>query len=153
MEHLKDLASNERYWLMLAVTHILLADGGVEDTEKTYLKALIKTIFSEDIKVVFSEISELFRSKKLPSLEKIQVPDLENVIFMLDVLARSVFVNGKKPESQTSKYFEAGKALGIHIGTLSYRLSLEAEKFRVDRKLEQVRKDIKEDRQRTMPVN
>jgi len=153
MEHLKKLNKDERRWLMLAVSHIILADGKPETKEKVYLKTLMGSIFRKDTQEVLPEIQELFRSKTLPDLDKILVPDIDAVVYMLDIVAFSVFVNGKKPSTQTAKYFEAGKALGVNIGTLSYRLSLEAEKFRVDRKLEQVRSDIKDDRLRTLQVD
>ena len=152
MKNLVKLTAEERHWLVLAVTHIILAEGAAEKVDKAYLKKLLDTIFSGDTKEILAEISELFRSKTLPALKKIQTSDLDNLVYMLDIIACSVFVNGKKPKSQTAKYFEAGQALGVNIGTLSFRLSLEAEKFRVNRKLAQIRTDIKEDRLRTLQV-
>ncbi|MDT8445742.1 MAG: hypothetical protein RRB13_02445 [bacterium] len=153
MEHLTDLLKEERRWLTLAVSHIILADGVAETIEKEYLKKLMRNIFLGDTKEVLPEIQALFRAKTLPPLEKIKVSDLDHLIYMLDIIAFSVFVNGKKPQTQTAKYFEAGKALGVNIGTLSFRLSLEAEKFRVERKLEQIKLDIKKDRMRTLQVD
>ena len=134
----------EQKWLAKAVVSIILADGIVEEKQISFLKKLFRSFLSEEPKETLNEISTMLKQKKTPQLDKISVDKLDNLIFILDVLTASVFANGKKLRQETEKYFEAGRKLGLEVGTLSYRLSLEAEKERVKRKLSVVKEEIGE---------
>lgn len=146
---MKELESEEQKWLAMAVVSIILADGIVEQDQVIFIKKLCSVFLDEEPKETLEKISTLLKNRELPELADIYVIEIEHLIYMLDVLTASVFANGKKLHEETAKYFEAGKKLGVNIGTLSYRLSLEAEKFRVQRKLEEIKKNIREDRLRT----
>jgi hypothetical protein len=139
-----ELLPQEQKWLAKAVVSIILADGIVEEKQISFLKKLFRSFLSEEPKETLNEISTMLKQKKTPQLDKISVDKLDNLIFILDVLTASVFANGKKLRQETEKYFEAGRKLGLEVGTLSYRLSLEAEKERVKRKLSVVKEEIGE---------
>ena len=139
-----DLHPEEQKWLAKAVVSIILADGIVEKNQIAFMKKLFKSFLVEEPKDTLNEISKMLKQKKAPKLGEIRVDRLENLIFILDVLTASVFANGKKLLQETEKYFDAGRKLGLEVGTLSYRLSLEAEKERVKRKLSVVKEELGE---------
>jgi len=149
IKYMKELEPEEQKWLAKAVVSIILADGIVEHDQVTFIKKLCSVFLDEEPQETLGEISSLLKDKELPELTYIHITDIEHLIFMLDVLTASVFANGKKLHEETAKYYETGKMLGVNIGTLSYRLSLEAEKFRVKRKLEEIKESIREDHLRT----
>ena len=123
--------------------------GYNQDQDLVFQKAEVKPV-EESAKVVeepketLNEISRLLKQKITPELGKLRVNNLDSFIFILDVLTASVFANGKKLRQEIEKYFEAGRKMGLEVGTLSYRLSLEAEKERVKRKLSVVKEEIGE---------
>lgn len=137
-----ELLPEEQKWLARAVVTIILADGIIERNQVAFMKKLFKSFLEEEPKATLNEISDMLKKKITPKLESIKVERLDNLIFILDVLTASVFANGKKLKQETEKYFEVGRKLGLEVGTLSYRLSLEAEKERVKRKLSAVKEEI-----------
>jgi len=139
-----DLLPDEQKWLAKAVVSIILADGIIEENQITFMKKLFRSFLVEEPKETLAEISTLLKKKKIPDLEPIKVDKLDNLIFILDVMTASVFANGKKLRQETEKYFDAGRKLGLEVGTLSYRISLEAEKERVKRKLSVVKEELGE---------
>ncbi len=143
IKRMKDLNTTEQKWLAKAVVSIILSDGIIEKNQVTFIKKLSSVFLQEESKETLIEISGLLKEKELPDIDEMVVEDVDHLVFMLDVLTSSVFANGKKLKEETAKYFEAGQKMGVNIGTLSYRISLEAEKFRVKRKLEQVKEDIR----------
>jgi len=146
IRQMKDLKPNEQKWLAKAVVSIILADGIVEKNQVKFIKKLSTVFMEEESKETLIEISGLLKHKELPIIDKIIIENVNHLIFILDTLTASVFANGKKLNEETAKYFEAGQNMGINIGTLSYRISLEAEKYRVKRKLTQVNEDIRTNR-------
>lgn len=142
---MKDLKEEEQKWLAKAVVSIILADGIVEKDQVTFIKKLSSVFLEEESKETLLEISGLLRERELPRIDEIKVDNIERLIYMLDVLSAAVFANGKKLTEETAKYFESGQKMGINVGTLSYRISLEAEKFRVKRKLVEIRENIRSD--------
>lgn len=153
MLRLKNLTSEEQKWLVIAVSHIALSDGQMEEDEKAFVKKMLNVFMDDTNREFLDEVNQLVHQKELPSLPKIETSNLDHTVYMLDVLSAAVFINGKKLHAEVEKFFEAGRKLGVHVGTLSFRLSLEAEKFRVNRKLKQIREDIKVDLMRTMPTH
>jgi len=144
IKRLSELVPTERRWLAKAVVAIILADGIVEDQQIKFMKRLFRQLLGEEPQDTITEIKNLLRKKEIPELEKLQVGNLDRLIFILDVLTASVFANGKKLKSEVDKYFEVGRKLGLEVGTLSYRLSLEAERERVKRKLTEMKGEIGE---------
>ena len=75
------------------------------------------------------------------------MPQARAAVFDLgNVLLRwqpELYYTEKYGSEHAAKFFEAGQKLGVNIGTLSYRLSLEAEKERVKRKLEVIKDEIR----------
>ncbi len=150
IKHMKELEPKEQKWLAMGVVGIILSDGVLEQDQVKFIKKLCLVFLDEEPQETLEEIYNLLNDKELPELGDIEVADIEHLIFMLDILTAAVFANGKKLHEETAKYFETGRKLGVNIGTLSYRLSLEAEKFRVKRKLQEIKESIREDRLRTM---
>lgn len=146
IKQMKELNHNEQKWLAKAVVSIILADGVVEKNQVKFIKKLSTVFMEEESKETLTEISGLLKEKELPKIDEIDIEDVNHLVFMLDTLTASVFANGKKLNEETTKYFEAGQKMGINIGTLSYRIALEAEKYRVKRKLVQVNEDIRTNR-------
>ncbi|MCP4753818.1 MAG: hypothetical protein GY866_23285 [Proteobacteria bacterium] len=144
VKYMKDLSSPEQKWLAKAVVTIILADGIIEKDQVSFIKKLCTVFMDEEPKDTLNEISSLLREKQIPKLEELEVNDADHLNYMLDVLSASVFVNGKKLRQETERFFEAGKKIGLYVGTLSYRLSLEAEKFRVKRKLMEIKEELKQ---------
>ncbi len=145
MHNIRDLSDEEQIWLTKAVSNIIIADGEVAESEVIFLKKLSKVIPEESARKTLAQVAMRIGYHSGDDLNEIKVDHLDNLIFMLDILAASVFANGKKLKEETTMFFEAGKKLGVNIGTLSYRLSIEAEKYRVMRNLEKIRKSIKTD--------
>jgi len=142
IKKISGLLPKEQNWLVKAVVSIIVSDGQVEENQIKFLKMVFKGYLENEPHETLTEIARLLKSKTIPNLEKLQVNDLERLIFILNILSASVFTNGKKLKSEVNQYFEAGKKLGLEVGSLSYRLSLEAERERIKRKLSDVRKDI-----------
>lgn len=97
----------------------------------------------EEPQQTLETIKSYLQNKEIPELKPFSVENVEHLIFMLDILSASVFANGKKLHQEVEKFFNAGKKLGISYDILAYRLSLEADKNRIQRKLESVKKDLK----------
>lgn len=142
IKKISGLSSKEQNWLVKAVVSITVSDGQVEENQIKFLKKVFKNYLENEPHEVLAEIASLLKTKTIPKLEKLQVNDLERLIFILNILTASVFTNGKKLKSEVNQYFEAGKKLGLEVGSLSYRLSLEAEKERIKRKLSEMRREI-----------
>ncbi len=143
VKSMEDLESKEQRWLINATVSIILANGNIEQDQVAFLKKLCAVFLEEESRKTLEKVSGTLKNKKMPKIAKIHVKEIENLIFMLDILSASVFANGKKAHEETTKYFEAGKNLGVSIGTLSYRLSLEAEKCCVKRKLSQIKDEMR----------
>ncbi|MDH5560875.1 MAG: hypothetical protein OEY59_08475 [Deltaproteobacteria bacterium] len=141
---MRELLPEERKWLARAVVGIILADGVVEKDQVVFMKKLFKVFDSQESRETLEEVVGLLKEKKIPKIGELKVSGVEHQIYILDILSAAVFANGKKLRQETDVYFEAGKKLGIGPGTLSYRISLEAEKFRVERKLRLIEEDIRE---------
>lgn len=126
----------------------ILADGILEKDEISFIKKLFTVFLEEEPRETLTKISALLREKKIPELEKLEVNDIDHLLYIMNILSAAVFANGKKLRQERDKYFEAGLKIGLNVGTLSYRLSLEAEKNRVKRKLikinEELRKEFKQ---------
>ncbi len=150
MNSIGDLTDEEQVWLSKAVASIILADGEVDKNEIVFMKKLARVVPEKSALETLCRVAKQSKHSPEVKLDPIQVKNIDNLIFMLDILAASVFANGKKLQEETTLYFEAGKKLGVIIGTLSYRLSIEAEKHRVMRKLEKIRKSIKTDPTHTL---
>lgn len=140
MEQLKAV---EQQWLIKAVVSIVLADEKLEVKELGFIKKVSKVFLKEDSKRTLETIKSYLQKKEIPELDSFSVDDAEHLIFMLDILSASVFSNGKKLHQEVEKFFNAGKKLGVSYDILAYRLSLEADKNRIERKLESVKKDLK----------
>ncbi len=139
---MKDLLPNEQQWLAKAIVSIVLANGIIEDLDITFMKKKFKFFLEEESLETLTHISTLLKEKKIPDLEKIHIDNLDRLVLILDILTAAVFANGKKLNTEVKQYFEAGKKLGLAVGTLSYRLSLEAEKERIKRKLIVIKDEI-----------
>jgi hypothetical protein len=142
IKKMTDLLPEEQTWLVKAVVSIIVSDGQVEENQIKFLKIVFRQYLENEPEETLIEIFSLLKTKTIPELEKLRVDDLERVIFILNILTASVFTNGKKLKSEVNQYFKAGKKLGLEVGSLSYRLSLEAERERIKRKLLDVRQDI-----------
>lgn len=142
VKNIINLSSEEQKWLVKAVVSIILADGQIEDTQIQFMKKIFKEYLDEEPRVTLNEISKLLKAKTIPELEPLQIDNLNRLIFILNILTASVFANGKKLKSEVNQYFSAGKKLGMEVGSLSYRLSLEAEKERIKRKLSEMKVEI-----------
>lgn len=150
---IEDLKTEEQQWLINAVINIVLSDGIIEQDQVDFVKKLSKVFLGEVEKKTLKKISESLREKRMPPIDQIEVRDIEHLIFMLDTITASVFANGKKLHEETTQYFEIGQKLGVNLGTLSYRLSLEAERFRVKRKLEIIKEEIRDELLRSFPLS
>lgn len=139
----EQLKVDEQKWLSKAIVSIALADEKLEVEELDFIKKICKVFIKEEPKQTLETIKSYLQDKEIPKLEPFSVDDVEHLIFMLDVLSASVFSNGKKLHQEVEKFFNAGKMLGISYDILAYRLSLEADKNRVQRKLESVKKDLR----------
>ena len=133
----------EQKWLATAIVSIVLADEKLEIEELDFIKKVCKVFLKEEPKQTLETIKSYLQNKEIPELDPFSVDDVEHLIFMLDMLSAAVFSNGKKLHQEVEKFFNAGKKLGVSYDILAYRLSLEADKNRIQRKLESVKKDIK----------
>jgi len=135
----------EQEWLSKAVTSIIQADTSLKESRTDFIHKLFRTFFNEEPLAFISEISALIKKGVKPNFEQLEITNPDKLILILDILSASVFVNGKRLHLETERYFEAGKKLGLRMGMLSYRLSLEVEKERVKRKLDFISNDIRKE--------
>ncbi len=143
IKNIKDILPNEQKWLAKAIASIIMIDFSFKDTQTKFIKQLFIAFLNEEPADLLSEISAIVKKGIKPNLDKIELTNPDKLIFILDILSASVFVNGKRMHLETERYFEVGKKLGFRIGMLSYRLSLEVEKERVKRKLAFLSNDIR----------
>jgi len=143
MQTLNELNPNERDWLLISIAHILMADRVYEDSEREFFEKIIEHIFHREAKVTMPKIEKILKGMPLQPLSSINVDRPEHIVFIMDVLASAVYANGKLLHSESVVFYEAGHCLGLAPGTLTYRLNLEGEKFRVHQKLESFRKQLK----------
>ena len=132
---MNDLNDNERLWMAKAIVRIVLANNTVGADELNYVKKMSRIFMKEESKETISLIGNYIKNKEKPTLNKLEVGSADKLLYMLSVLAESVFADGRKAPCERDEYFEAGMKLGLGPGTLSYRLTLEADRNRVERKL------------------
>jgi hypothetical protein len=142
---MKDLTRDERLWLAKSVVAIILADNDIEASEMKMIKKISQIFMAEESKESITLIGSYIKNKQVPKIEDIKVSSPDHVVYMLSVLAESVFADNKKHNSERDCYFEAGQKMGLGPGTLAYRLSLEYENNRVQRKLIEAESEILED--------
>ncbi len=145
IKSINELQPNEQKWLVKAVVSVILADASFKMPQTTCIKQLFKTFLDEEPVELLSEISALLKKGNKQKIEKIEIANPDKLIFILDILSASVFLYGKRMHLETERYFEVGKKLGLRMGMLSYRLSIEVEKERVKRKLDLINKDIRKE--------
>jgi len=142
MQTFKELNAEDQHWLLVAVAHILMADRLYEPSEKEFFEGIMKHIFHREAKESMAAITEILAGTPLIQLPEADIEKPEHRVFVLDVLASAVYANGKMKHAESVKFFEAGLCLGIDMGTLTYRLNLEGEKFLIQQKLASVRKKL-----------
>jgi len=145
IKNIKDIQPKEQKWLANAIASIIMIDDSLKNTQIKFIKQLFIVFLGEEPSDLLSEISAIVKKGIKPNLDKIEITDPNKLIFILDMLSASVFVNGKRMHLETERYFDIGKKLGFRIGILSYRLSLEVEKERVKRKLSLLNNDIRKE--------
>ncbi|MBT4268003.1 MAG: hypothetical protein HN580_25115 [Deltaproteobacteria bacterium] len=145
IKSINNLLPNEQKWLAKTVASIILADTSFKESQTDFIKNLFKTFLDEEPLEFLSELFALIKRGINPKFEKIEITNPDKLIFILDILSATVFVNGKRLHLETERFFEAGKKLGFRMGMLSYRLSLEVEKERVKRKLDFISNDIRKE--------
>jgi hypothetical protein len=139
-----ELAPEERKWLAKAVVTIILADNIVEHSQVQFMKRLSVVFLEEESKDTITEISRLLREKELPELERIEVTNPERLIFMLNTLVSSIFINDKKLVSEVKNYFTAGLKLGVSYDVLMLKLTYQKERYRVKQAQKAVDETIRE---------
>ncbi len=139
------LEDDEQNWLVNAIASVIAVDVKFEGSQHQSVRQLFKSFFKVEPEKLLKKIAEKIKKGKKPKIKVIKISDPNKLIFILDILSASVFVNGKRLHLETERYFEAGKNLGLRLGLLSYRLSLEVKKERVKRKLNILNKDIRKE--------
>ncbi len=139
-----ELEPRERKWLAKAIVTVILADNIVEESQVQYMKKLSAVFMEEDTKATIAEIARSLKEKELPELEKLDVDNPEHLIFMLNTLVTSIFINDKKLASEVKAYFNAGLKLGVSYEVLMLKLTYQKERFRIKKAQKEVDETIRE---------
>lgn len=141
---IKELLPHEQKWLAKAVLTVILADEIVEESQLVYMKMLSKVFLSEEPKETLTEIANLLKERKVPKLDELRVENPEHLIFMLNTLVSSIFVNETKEPDEVKNYFKAGLKLGVTYEVLMLKLTYQKERFRIKMAQKQVDETIRQ---------
>ena len=141
---MKELLPDEKKWLAKAVVTIVLADNIVEESQVQFMKKLSAVFLDEEPQDTISEIVRLLREKEIPELDRFNVDNPEHLIFMLNTLVSSIFVNQRKLASEVKNYFSAGLKLGVTYEVLMLKLTYQKERFRIKKAQKEVDETIRE---------
>ena len=141
---MKELLPAEQKWLAKAVVTIILADNIIEESQVQFMKKLSSVFLDEEPQDTIMEIVGFLREKEVPNLEEFLVDDPEHLIFMLNTLVSSIFVNEKKLASEVKNYFKAGLKLGVTYEVLMLKLTYQKERFRIKMAQKEVDETIRE---------
>lgn len=126
-----ELLPEERKWLVNAVVTIILADNILEPSQLSFIKNLMQSLLKDETQDTIEDIVKLLKKKEIPKLEKFEVDNPEHLIFMLNTLVTSIFVNEKKQPEEVKNYFSAGLKLGVTHEVLMLKLTYQKERFRI----------------------
>lgn len=138
-----ELNPEEQKWLAKAVVTIILADNILEESQVQFIKMLSSSFVKEEPKIL-EEIANLLRKKEIPKLDKLEVKNPEHLIFMLNTLVTSIFVNENKQPEEVKNYFSAGLKLGVTHEVLMLKLTYQKERFRIKMAQKDVDEKIRE---------
>lgn len=144
IKYMHELSSAEQKWLAKAVVSVILADNRVEDSQVAFIKKLSRVFLDEEPKETLDEIIKLLTTKELPEIEKLEVKNPEHVIFMLNTLVSSIFVNQNQQSVEVKNYFNAGLKLGVTYEVLMLKLTYQKERFRIKMAQKEVDQTIRE---------
>ncbi len=131
IKYMHELLTAEQKWLAKAVVSVILADNIVEDSQVAFMKKMSKVFLKEESKETLEEIIRLLKTKELPEIDKLEVKDPEHLIFMLNTLVSSIFVNENQQSVEVKNYFDAGLKLGVTYEVLMLKLTYQKERFRI----------------------
>jgi len=142
---IKEITPEERHWLLVAVAQILIADHVYENSEKDFFEDMMKQIFHREAAEMGEDIKKILDGTSLAPIESFTIDNPKHLVVFLDVLSAAVYASGKMLHSESLKFFEAGTCLGFAPGTLSYRLNLEGEHVRAQKKLSSFRQQLEDE--------
>lgn len=139
-----ELLPAEQKWLAKAVVSVILADNKVEDSQVAFMKKMSKVFLEEKSKETLEEIIRLLKTKELPEIKKLEIKNPEHLIFMLNTLVSSIFVNENQQSVEVKNYFKAGLQLGVTHEVLMLKLTYQKERFRIKMAQREVDQTIRE---------
>lgn len=143
IRQMRELLPAEQKWLAFAVVRIMLSDEVVDKKEMVFLKKLSRVFHAEESQETLMMIANLIKKKELPELVKLDVPNPEHIIFMLNILVSSIFANEIKIDEEVKNYFLAGLKLGMTYDILTLKLAYQKERFRIKMLQREIDEDIR----------
>ncbi len=144
IKYMHELLPPEQKWLAKAVVSVILADNRVEDSQVAFMKKMSRVFLEEESKETLAEIIRLLKTKELPDIQKFEVKNPEHLIFMLNTLVSSIFVNENQQSVEVKNYFKAGLQLGVTYEVLMLKLTYQKERFRIKMAQREVDQTIRE---------
>jgi len=122
---MKDLSSEEQAWLAKGVISIILADEVIEKNEVQFFKRHFGVLTEEGSVISVESLVENLKSQKTPDMWEIKIYDSDKIYFILTVLVKTIYANGKKLADEVEQYFKIGKLMGVSLQVLTFKLSID----------------------------
>ena len=122
---IKDLTAEEQAWLAKGVISIILADAAIEKNEIDFFKRHFGVLTEEGSVISVESLVKNLRSQKKPEMWELKIFDPDKIYFMLTVLIKAIYANGKKLREEVDQYFKIGKLLGVSLQVMTFKLNID----------------------------
>ena len=122
---MKDLTAEEQAWLAKGVITIILADDAIERDEVDFFKRHFGVLTEEGSVISVESLVNNLKSQKFPEMWEIAIYEPEKIYFILSVLIKAIYANGKKLREEVDQYFKVGKLMGVSLQVLTFKLNID----------------------------
>ena len=122
---IKDLTAEEQAWLAKGVISIILADDVIEKNEVDFFKRHFGVLTEEGSVISVESLVENLKSQKIPEMWEIEIFDPDKIYFILTVLIKAIYANGKKLRDEVDQYFKIGKLMGVSFQVMTFKLNID----------------------------
>ncbi|MBF0276897.1 MAG: hypothetical protein HQM13_03865 [SAR324 cluster bacterium] len=122
---IKDLTAEEQAWLAKGVISIILADAAIEKNEVDFFKRHFGVLTEEGSVISVESLVNNLKSQKTPDMWEIEIFDPDKIYFILSVLIKAIYANGKKIREEVDQYFKIGKLMGVSFQVMTFKLNID----------------------------
>ncbi len=123
--NIKDLTVEEQAWLAKGVISIILSDGVIDSDEVNFFKSHFGVLTEKGSVISVESLVENLKNQKMPEMGRIKIFETEKIYFILTVLIKAIYANGKKLKEEVDQYFKIGKLMGVSFQVLTFKLNIE----------------------------